>query len=182
MTRHFCTVHCILKLPISIQLKSPVQILYMAGSGRLPLILIIKETECHIPFYETLTRLTLEFVIWKKETKSDLLATRSKAWVCGRSLAGIASSYPAGGHVCVSLVSVVCCQAEVICVGLITHPEESYRVWCVWVWSRNPKRRLRLTRDCPAIKMKETKEALPRHGNVFNYLFNDARAVTAQSL
>jgi len=20
-------------------------------------------------------------------------------------------------------------------VGLITHPEESYRVWCVWVWS-----------------------------------------------
>jgi hypothetical protein len=21
------------------------------------------------------------------------------------------------------------------CVGLITHPEESYRVWCVWMWS-----------------------------------------------
>jgi hypothetical protein len=21
------------------------------------------------------------------------------------------------------------------CVGLITHPEESYRVWCVWEWS-----------------------------------------------
>jgi len=21
------------------------------------------------------------------------------------------------------------------CVGLITRPEESYRVWCVWVWS-----------------------------------------------
>jgi len=22
-----------------------------------------------------------------------------------------------------------------VCVGLITRPEESYRVWCVWVWS-----------------------------------------------
>jgi len=22
-----------------------------------------------------------------------------------------------------------------LCVGLITRPEESYRVWCVWVWS-----------------------------------------------
>ena len=22
-----------------------------------------------------------------------------------------------------------------LCVGPITHPEESYRVWCVWVWS-----------------------------------------------
>jgi len=23
-----------------------------------------------------------------------------------------------------------------LCIGLITHPEESYRAWCVWVWSR----------------------------------------------
>ena len=31
-----------------------------------------------------------------------LVAARSKAWVCGRSLAGIAGSSPAGGmHVCV---------------------------------------------------------------------------------
>jgi hypothetical protein len=22
-----------------------------------------------------------------------------------------------------------------LCDGLITRPEESYRVWCVWVWS-----------------------------------------------
>jgi len=29
-------------------------------------------------------------------------------------------------------VSVVCCQ---ICVGLITHLDQSYRVWRVWVWS-----------------------------------------------
>jgi len=34
----------------------------------------------------------------------------------------------------------VCCvfyllSGRGLCVGLITRPEESYRVWCVWVWS-----------------------------------------------
>jgi len=34
----------------------------------------------------------------------------------------------------------VCCERCVLsdrflCVGLITHPDESYRVWCVWVCS-----------------------------------------------
>ena len=33
---------------------------------------------------------------------------------------------------CLPLVSVVCCQVEV---------SESYRLWCVWVWSRSPVRR-----------------------------------------
>jgi len=38
----------------------------------------------------------------------------------------------------------VCCEccvlsSRVLCVGLITPPEESYRVWCVWVWSWNLK-------------------------------------------
>jgi len=56
-----------------------------------------------------------------------------KAWICGRSLAGIAGSNPAGGMS-------VCCECYVLsgrglCDGLITSPEESYRVWCVWVWS-----------------------------------------------
>jgi len=27
-----------------------------------------------------------------------------------------------------------------LCVGLITCPEDSYRVWCVWVWSWSPVR------------------------------------------
>ena len=40
-------------------------------------------------------------------TLDDSIAARSKAWGCGRSLAGIAGSNPAGGR------SVVCCQAEV---------------------------------------------------------------------
>jgi len=38
------------------------------------------------------------------------VAARSKAWVCGRLLAGIAGSNPAGG---MSLVSVEFCQVEV---------------------------------------------------------------------
>ena len=50
------------------------------------------------------------------------VAARSKVWVCSRSIAGIGSSHPARGmDVCL------------ICVGLITRPEESYRVWCVYL-------------------------------------------------
>ena len=48
------------------------------------------------------------------------VAARSKAWVCGHSLAGIVGSNPAGGmDIC--LVDVVCCQVEVSGVGMITH-------------------------------------------------------------
>jgi hypothetical protein len=34
-------------------------------------------------------------------------------------------------------VSCECCVllGRGLCVGLITRPEESYRLWCVWVWS-----------------------------------------------
>jgi hypothetical protein len=42
------------------------------------------------------------------------MTTASKAWVCEPSLAAVASSNPAGVmDVCLSLVSVVCCQVEV---------------------------------------------------------------------
>jgi hypothetical protein len=55
-----------------------------------------------------------------------------KAWVRGRSLAVIAGSNPAGGmDVCLSIML----SSRGLCDGLITRPEESYRVWCVWVWS-----------------------------------------------
>jgi len=57
------------------------------------------------------------------------IAARSNAWVCGRSLAGIAGSNPANSRV-LSLVSAVCYPVGVFCVGLITRPEESYRAWC----------------------------------------------------
>jgi hypothetical protein len=59
------------------------------------------------------------------------VAVRSKAWVCRRSLAGILGSNAAGGmDVCRE-----CCvlSGRGFCVGLINRPEESYRVWCVWV-------------------------------------------------
>ena len=61
------------------------------------------------------------------------MAARSKVWVCGRSLAGIAGFNPARGHGCLSVVSIVCCQVEVC---PITRPEESYREGCVWLLSR----------------------------------------------
>jgi len=44
-------------------------------------------------------------------------AERSKARVCCCSLAGVAGSNPAWWHVCLSLVSVVCCQIEVSATG-----------------------------------------------------------------
>ena len=44
------------------------------------------------------------------------VATRSKAWVCGRSLAGILVSNPTGTWTLVS-VGVVCCQVEVSATG-----------------------------------------------------------------
>jgi len=50
----------------------------------------------------------------------------SKAWVCGRSLAGIAGSNPAR-DIDVSLVSVVL-SGRGLCDGPITRPAESYQV------------------------------------------------------
>ena len=43
------------------------------------------------------------------------VAVRSK--VCGRLLAEIAGSNSTGGHGCLSVVSVVCCQVEVSATG-----------------------------------------------------------------
>ena len=51
-----------------------------------------------------------------------LVVARSKAWVYGRSLAGIVGSNP---------TVVVCVSGRGLCDGLITHPEESYGVWCI---------------------------------------------------
>ena len=44
------------------------------------------------------------------------VAARCKAWVCGRSIAGLAGSNPAGG------------MDACLCVGLVTSLEDSYRV------------------------------------------------------
>jgi hypothetical protein len=54
------------------------------------------------------------------------LASRCKACVCGRSLAGIAGSNSAGGiDVCLLLVFVL--SGRGLCDGPIPRPEESYR-------------------------------------------------------
>jgi hypothetical protein len=37
------------------------------------------------------------------------------------------------GHGCLSLFNIMCCQV-CRCFGMITRPEESYTLWCVWVW------------------------------------------------
>ena len=52
-----------------------------------------------------------------------------KAWVCGRSLAGVVGTNPVGGMD----VSCECCvlSGRSLCVWLATRPEKSYRVWCV---------------------------------------------------
>jgi hypothetical protein len=61
------------------------------------------------------------------------LAARSKTWVYGLSLAKIVGSHTIGGVD-------ICCEwcvfsGKGLCVGLIIHLEEFYRMWCVWVWS-----------------------------------------------
>jgi hypothetical protein len=58
------------------------------------------------------------------------VAVRSKARVCGCSLAGIAGSNSSGARLSLS------CECGVLpgrglCDGPITRPEESYRAWCV---------------------------------------------------
>jgi hypothetical protein len=60
------------------------------------------------------------------------VAARSKAWVCGRSHAEIVASNPSGGMD-------VCCECCVLsgrglCEGLVTHPEETYRLRYVVVF------------------------------------------------
>jgi hypothetical protein len=44
------------------------------------------------------------------------VTARSKAWVCGRVLAGIVGSNPTGG-IDVCLVQCLCCQVEVSATG-----------------------------------------------------------------
>ena len=63
------------------------------------------------------------------------VAARSKAWVCGLSSAEIVGSNPTDGmNVCRE-----CCvlSGRGLNDGLITRPEESYRLVRRFVWSRN---------------------------------------------
>jgi hypothetical protein len=53
------------------------------------------------------------------------VASRSKAWVCGRVLAGIVGSNPTGG-MDVFLLCVFVLSGRGLCDGPIPRPEESY--------------------------------------------------------
>ena len=58
----------------------------------------------------------IQFVSRAKYDEPMPVPARSKAWVCGRSLAGIVGSNPVGGmdvSLSLSLMCVVCCQVEV---------------------------------------------------------------------
>jgi hypothetical protein len=58
-------------------------------------------------------------------------AARSKAWVCGSSLAGNVGSNPTGGMD----IHCECCvmAGRGLCDELITRTEEFYQMWCVVV-------------------------------------------------
>ena len=57
------------------------------------------------------------------------MAVRAKAWVRGRSLAGIAGSNPAGSMMSVSFKYCLF-SGRGLYIGPFNRPQESYRVWC----------------------------------------------------
>jgi hypothetical protein len=79
------------------------------------------------------------------------VAARAKAWVCGRSLARIAVSNPAGAWL--FLVSVLCCQVEVSATGcsLVKRSPTECVVsnYALTIWTR---RRSRHTRAVEPLK------------------------------
>jgi hypothetical protein len=69
----------------------------------------------------------MKFVLVTTIVEPVSVVARSKAWFLGRSPAEIVGSNPTGGMD-------VCCECCVLsgrglCDGLITRPEESYRLW-----------------------------------------------------
>jgi hypothetical protein len=70
------------------------------------------------------------------------VAARSKAWVCGRLVDGFAGSNPVQGmDVCLlCLYIVLSCVGGGLCDGLISRPDESYRVSNCVCDHRNPER------------------------------------------
>ena len=75
------------------------------------------------------------FIKWRYQYLGLIpVAARPKAWVFGRTLLGLRVRVPMGAW---KSVSCECCLSSDrrLCVRLVTRTEESYRVWCVWVWS-----------------------------------------------
>jgi hypothetical protein len=88
--------------------------------------LVLKYQQLIIKFY--LCTITVFHLVISQ--RPSPVAAQSKACTFGRSLAGIVGSNPTGGmDVC--LLYTVCVSGRGLCVGLITPPEESYRLLCV---------------------------------------------------
>jgi len=83
-------------------------------------------------FKRTFTHANTE--IWVSKVYGWLVpeAARSKAWVCGRSLAEIVGSNPPG-YMDVFLLEYCVSSCRFPCVGLISRSEESYRLRCAVV-------------------------------------------------
>jgi hypothetical protein len=101
---------------------------------------------CHVLCYQKqsfqnlFTLIIIYLFFWSVSQNMTIpVATRSKAWVCGCSLAGMWVRILPGAWMSVSCE---CCvlSGRGLCDGLITCPEESYRVWCDCVRSRNRKK------------------------------------------
>ena len=113
------------------------------------------------------------------------VAARSEAWVCGRSLVGIAGSNSAGGQGCLSLVNAVCCQVNFSALGwsLVQRcPTECGVAECDR--EASIMRRPWPTRGCCAMGKKCYKQAVPiaqsggpRFSAVLKYLFDVFAAV-----
>jgi hypothetical protein len=81
---------------------------------------------------------------------------RSKACLCCRLFMKLWVRIPLGTRKSVSCESCVLSHRG-LCVGLITRSEESYWVWCVWVWSRIPERESHGPQDGPKRHRNENK-------------------------
>jgi len=90
------------------------------------------------------------------------LNSRAKSWVCGRSLAGIEGSNPAGVWMSLSLVSGVCCQVKSICDGLVTRTQPS--VMCLWSWSLDSGRHAKKKSCSKQGRVDEVKQVQQKHG------------------
>ena len=81
----------------------------------------------------------MNLVDWRNKV-DDPVAAPSQAWVCGRSLAGIGSSNPAGNILFfVCFVFCECCMlsGRALYDGPMSRPVESYRVClCVIEWDQ----------------------------------------------
>jgi hypothetical protein len=91
---------------------------------------VIRINSCIITLQCTILSITLPISV----------TARSKAWVC---LLGFWVRIPPGRG-CLSLVKCSVLSGRGLCDGLITRPEESYRLWCVVVCDPETSRMRRL--------------------------------------